>query len=175
MKYILAGRVVTMNAARTVLQSGAVYVDGNLINSVADSAKPAPPGFETATKIDTKGVIFPGLIELHNHLSYNILQLWSVPKLFHDRGQWQRHNQYVQLVNGPMLQLSKSTDPRVLAAIARFAETKCLLGGVTASQGISLKSDHLQKYYHGPIPRSSRPQPTFPISMPGIGTASTKS
>ena len=149
MKYILTGRVVTMDPARTVLPNGAVYVDGNMINSVADSARPVPAGFETAKRIDTNGVIFPGLIELHNHLSYNILGLWSVPKKFNDRGQWQRHPQYVQLVNGPMLILSKSTDPNVLAAIARVAETKCLLGGVTTSQGISLKSGHLQKYYHG--------------------------
>lgn len=149
MKYILTGRVVTMDAARTVIPKGAVYIDGNTIKAVADSTKPAPAGFENATKISTTHVIFPGLIELHNHLSYNILGLWSVPKKFNDRGQWQRHAQYVQLVNGPMMLLSKSTDPRVLAAIARFAETRCLLGGVTTSQGISLKSDRLQKYYHG--------------------------
>jgi len=149
MKVIFTGRVVTMNSARTVLKSGAVYVNGNTIELVADAAEAVPAGFETAKKIATHGIICPGLIELHNHLSYNILQLWSVPKLFHDRGQWQRHPQYVQLVNGPMLKLAKSTDPRVLAAIARFAETRCLLGGVTTSQGISLKSDRLQKYYHG--------------------------
>src|SRR5215467_12703589 len=106
MKFILTGRVVTMDAARTVLPSGAVYIDGNTINSVSDAAKPAPAGFEAAKKIATHGTIFPGLIELHNHLSYNILQLWSVPQKFNDRGQWQRHAQYVQLVNGPMMQLS---------------------------------------------------------------------
>ena len=149
MKCILSGRVVTMDAARTVLPNGDVYLDGNTIRQVSGPSQPPPAGFESAKQIDTQGIIFPGLIELHNHLSYNILELWSVPKVFGDRGQWQRHAQYVQLVNGPMLILSKSTDPRVLAAIARFAETKCLLGGVTTSQGISLKSDRLQKYYHG--------------------------
>src|SRR5690349_19869939 len=151
MKFILIGRVVTMDAARTVLASGAVYIDGNTIKFVADASKPVPAGFETAKRIDTNGIIFPGLIELHNHLSYNILQLWSVPEKFSDRGQWQRHPKYVQLVNGPMMQLSLSKDPRVLAAIARFAETKFLLGGVTTSQGISLKSDKLKKYYHGAL------------------------
>ena len=150
MKYILTGRVVTMDADRRVLPRGAVYVDGNTIVAVAAAAaKPLPAGFETAPKVKTKGIVLPGLIELHNHLSYNILQLWSVPKLFQDRGQWQRHPEYVRLVNGPMLNLSKSTDPRILSAIARFAETKCLLGGVTTSQGISLKSEKLQKYYEG--------------------------
>ncbi len=149
MKYVLKGRVVTMDSARTVISNGAVYVDGNTITAVQDAGKPPPAGFTGAKHVGTNHVILPGFIELHNHLSYNILQLWSVPKLFQDRGQWQRHPQYIQLVNGPMLILAKSTDPRVLAAIARFAETKCLLGGVTSSQGISLKSDQLQKYYHG--------------------------
>ena len=151
MKYILTGRVVTMDADRKVLRSGAVYVDGKTVAGVAKADDPVLAGFETAPKVNTKGIILPGLIELHNHLSYNILQLWSVPKLFQDRGQWQRHRDYVRLVNGPMLNLSKSTDLRILAAIARFAETKCLLAGVTTSQGISLKSEKLQKYYEGAL------------------------
>ncbi|RKR31163.1 amidohydrolase family protein [Paraburkholderia sp. BL17N1] len=151
MKLILTGRIVTMDAARTVLATGAVYVDGNAIVAVQDAQEPVPAGFDAARRIDTHGIVFPGLIELHNHLSYNVLRLWSVPASFKDRGQWQRHPQYVRQVNGPMLKLSQSSDPRVLAAIARFAETKCILGGVTSSQGISLKSDHLQKYYQGAL------------------------
>ena len=151
MKIILTGRVVTMDSARTVFDTGAVYIDGPAVVATADVGKPAPAGFDTATRIDTHGIIMPGLIELHNHLSYNILGLWNVPQPFKDRGQWQRHAQYIQLVNGPMLILSRSADTRVLAAIARFAETKCLLAGVTTGQGISLKSDHLQRYYRGAL------------------------
>jgi hypothetical protein len=37
MKYILTGRVVTMDAA-TVLQAGAVYVDGETIAAVQDTS-----------------------------------------------------------------------------------------------------------------------------------------
>ncbi len=28
------------------------------------------------------GTIYPGLIELHNHITYNILKLWNVPVRF---------------------------------------------------------------------------------------------
>ena len=49
----------------------------------AGRAKPAPSDFDNVAAVDTGGTLFPGLIELHNHLSYNVLPLWSpVPKLF---------------------------------------------------------------------------------------------
>ena len=52
--------------------------------------------------IETGGTIFPGLIELHNHLSYNALPLWSpVPKRFTHRGQWPNHKDYRPLSAGP--------------------------------------------------------------------------
>jgi len=38
---------------------------------------PAPAGFTGVPVVDTGGTIFPGLIELHNHLSYNALPPWS--------------------------------------------------------------------------------------------------
>ena len=43
--------------------------------------------------------------------------------------------------------IAKSTDPHLLASLVRYVETKCLLAGVTSSQGISLQSDHLNAYY----------------------------
>jgi imidazolonepropionase-like amidohydrolase len=75
MQYVLKGRVVTMDAASTVLQAGAVYIDGQNVIAVQDSAAPSPPGFAGATTVGSSGVIFPGLIELHNHLSYNALTM----------------------------------------------------------------------------------------------------
>jgi 5-methylthioadenosine/S-adenosylhomocysteine deaminase len=45
MKYVLKGRVVTMDAASTVLQAGAVYIDGQNVIAAQDSAAPPPPGF----------------------------------------------------------------------------------------------------------------------------------
>src|SRR5215813_13041325 len=147
MKYVLRGRVATMDAASTVLQAGAVYVDGQDIVAVQDSGASPPSGFANATMVGPFGVIFPGLIELHNHLSYNALTMWSVPKKFADRGQWQDNGDYKHLVSDPMTTISKSTDPHLLASLVRYVETKCLLAGVTSSQGISLKSDHLEVYY----------------------------
>jgi hypothetical protein len=147
MKYVLKGRVVTMDAASTVLQAGAVYVDGKTIAAVRDSSAPPPADFAGATILNSSGIIFPGLIELHNHLSYDALTMWSVPRKFVDRGQWQDNADYKHRVSDPMNTIAKSNDPHLLASLVRYVETKCLLAGVTSSQGISLKSDQLDAYY----------------------------
>ena len=44
--------------------------------------------------------MFPGLIELHNHLAYNALRLWQVPKKYNNRDQWSGIPEYRKLVNG---------------------------------------------------------------------------
>jgi len=147
MKFILLGRVVTMDSASSVLTNGAIYVDGNSIAAVTDRSAPPPNGFAGVKTIQSGGAIYPGFIELHNHLSYDALQMWNVPKKFTNRGQWQSNSDYEANVSAPMGVIANSKDPNLLAAVARYAETKCLLGGVTSSQGISLKGDNLDTYY----------------------------
>ena len=60
-----------------------------------------------------------------------------------------------------MTTIANSKDPHLLAAVAHYAETKCLLGGVTTSQGISLKADQLQRTITVPYARPTNP--TTPI------------
>src|SRR5690348_1650680 len=74
-KYVLDGRVVTMNNTFRVLDKGRVYVDAGVIRAVSDAGAAPPAGFAAAPVIKTNGTLFPGLIELHNHLSYNALPL----------------------------------------------------------------------------------------------------
>ena len=77
-RYGLHGRVVTMNAAFTVIDSGTIFIDaGRIVAALPDDA-PAPPGFEDAPIVRSGGTIYPCLIELHNHLSYNALPLWAL-------------------------------------------------------------------------------------------------
>ena len=147
-KIALAGRVVTMDADFTVRPRGVVYIDRGSIVTVRDARLPAPPGFESTPVIPTGGTIFPGLIELHNHLSYNILQLWNVPRRFTNRGQWGSVPEYRRLVGRPMKVLGSSAD--VVPALVRYVECKCLLGGVTTSQGIELFSNRgVRRHYRG--------------------------
>jgi 5-methylthioadenosine/S-adenosylhomocysteine deaminase len=134
MKYVLKGRVATMDAAFTVFSSGAVYIDGQTVSAVQDSAAPPLPDFAGATAVTTTGIISPGLIELHNHLSYNALTMWAVPRKFADRGRWQDNADYKRRVTGPMGTIAKPTDPHLLASLVRYVETKCLLAGSRAAK-----------------------------------------
>ena len=135
-----------MDEAFTVKTDAVVYIDRGSIVAVQDRAMPAPAGFDDVLPVETGGTLFPGLIELHNHLSYNALPLWSpVPKLFQDRGQWPDHPDYRKLISGPMTVVGEYRDaqgkPALLAPLVRYVECKCLLGGVTTSQGIMLSSN----------------------------------
>src|SRR5579871_234610 len=146
----LDGRVVTMDPKGTVLRRGSVYIDKTDIVAVQDAGASPPSGFETVPAISTGGMIFPGLIDLHSHLSYNALPLWNVPKKFTNRGRCADHPEYRQLVTGPMAALGHSSDPKILPSIARYAEAKCLVAGVTTTQGIALASaSGVEKYYKG--------------------------
>jgi 5-methylthioadenosine/S-adenosylhomocysteine deaminase len=148
--FVLVGRVVTMDDANPVIDHGAVYVRGNTILHVLDATDAAPAGFETSERIDTHGTIYPGLIELHNHLSYNVLPLWAVPQQFANRDGWSKGPVYRGTISGPMQVLGKTAG--MGEAVVRYVEAKCLLGGTTTSQGIALAGDAgIQKYYFGAI------------------------
>jgi hypothetical protein len=67
-----------------------------------------------------RGTVYPGLIELHNHISYNLLPLWKVDKRYGNRDQWSGTPYYQAHVNGPMRVLGSS--PRMLPALARYVE-----------------------------------------------------
>lgn len=147
-KQALAGRVVTMNAAFDVIDDGVVYVDKGAIIAVQARAMPAPAGFDAVAIVETDGTISPGLIELHNHISYNALPLWQVPKKYTNRDQWSGIAEYRKRVSGPMRVIGEM--PELLPALVRYVECKCLLGGVTTSQGIALASNAgVRRFYRG--------------------------
>jgi cytosine/adenosine deaminase-related metal-dependent hydrolase len=152
--YALNGRVVTMDATAQVIEDGTVYIRDGTIVEVATADAPPPLDFVDVPVVATGGTIYPGLIELHNHLSYDALPLWAVPQQYTDRDQWgsggSNAKVYRQLVSGPMTILGKS--PELSAAVARYVECKALAGGVTTSQGIALFSNSgIPRYYKGAL------------------------
>lgn len=132
----LRGRVVTMDATRAVLDDAIVYVDGGSIVAVRPASATAPAGFTDLPVLRTGGTIYPGLIELHNHLPYNLLKLWKVPKKYTDRNVWRRSAAYHAAVVAPMSVIAR--EKALAPDLARYVECKALLGGVTTSQGITL-------------------------------------
>lgn len=137
--FVLKGRIVTMSAGRKVVASGCICIESAVIRAITSGTQALPAAFRDAPVIDTKGTIFPGMIELHNHLSYNVIPPWQVPKRFGNRGQWASHPDKRRLISQPMQVIAgvKGT----IEALVRYVEAKCLIGGVTTSQGVTLVSD----------------------------------
>jgi imidazolonepropionase-like amidohydrolase len=76
--YALEECVVTMEDAFGVVDRGCVYVRAGDITAVKD----ADPRVRSASRtLKTRSTIFPGAIELHKHLSYDVLPMCRVPRL----------------------------------------------------------------------------------------------
>jgi len=142
-----------MAAEGDVIKNGTIFIEDNRIAAILPKGQPAPTGFEAVAAVATGGTIYPGLIELHNHLSYNILPLWRVPQLFGNRDQWQNAKSYKTSVTGPMSAIALADDGSLLPALVRYVEAKCLVAGTTTSQGITLSnwSGTIHKYYKGAL------------------------
>jgi hypothetical protein len=79
---VLRGTVVTMDEHHTVLKHGSVLVRNERIIAIWHGESP-PTGtpIDAALLVDLgpSALIFPGLINLHNHPTYNMLRLWPPP------------------------------------------------------------------------------------------------
>jgi 5-methylthioadenosine/S-adenosylhomocysteine deaminase len=131
---VVRGTVVTMRPSGEVLDHGAVYIDDHGRIAAVTPQDPEPAGFQTAPTVTSGGVIYPGLIDLHNHLLYNSLPLWTEPAR---PSPWTSHNQWV---DAPTYPTAVSAPARLLGAAAgrallRYVETRALVGGTTSIQG----------------------------------------
>ena len=163
-KYLLFGRVVTMNATRDVLDDGVVGIIGRDIAFVGDRNQPRPPELGGALEVETGGTIYPGLIELHNHPAYNAIPLWDAPRGFTNRSQWRSGcPEYVRRVSNPATLIGKNQfDGDYPRAVARFVECKALFGGQTTFAGLSASDG---KNYVGLVRNVEFPnQPGWPIA-----------
>ena len=102
-RLVITGRVVTMDAHDTVHPRASVCIEGPTVRAVVPAGAPLPAEFTDAPRVASGGTIYPGLIELHNHLPDNILRLWRVPRAFTNRDQWRADSvpDYRRLISGP--------------------------------------------------------------------------
>ena len=133
--WALRGTVVTMDDAATVHRDGVVWIGGDgRIAAVGPSNAPPPPGFAGIDPLRTGATIYPGLIDLHNHIPYNTIGLWREPTRagpYTDHGQWVRAPSYGPAVSKPAGFLGWVSAPSLLA----YVEMKAIVGGTTTVQG----------------------------------------
>lgn len=123
--YALTGTLITPNG---IVQNGTVLIQNGRITA-AGANVPLPPGTKT---VDTHGVIAPGLIDLHNHLTWNIFPRWNPSQLFGARYDWQQLPIYSQLMATP----HNALDEQGLACqMERYGEVKAITQGETSVTG----------------------------------------
>jgi len=157
--YVLRGTLVTPDE---VIENGLLVVSEGRISEVGANAS-VPEGVEV---IDTGGFIYPGLIDLHNHLTWNAHPRWSPPQLFRNRYEWQATDSYSIWLSSPQ---SKRVRALVDCELEKFAEVKALAWGATTVTGSSPKcfkglarnTDVGKDFEQDPIPYE-----IFPLEMP---------
>jgi cytosine/adenosine deaminase-related metal-dependent hydrolase len=166
-RYGLRGRVVTMDASRRILDDGIVWVADGSISDVT-AADQIPPAHAGSPVIPTAGTIYPGMIELHNHLAYNALPLFKIPRQYTKREEWQGTVGYRRYVSGPAGVIASV--PELIRATIRYVECKSLIAGTTTSQGLTLRAAPIKHLYQGIVRDAELPDaPGLDPARPKIG------
>lgn len=90
------------------------------------------PGAAEATILCTDGIITPGLINPHDHGTYNHLPRWKHTQKFNNRYQWQANQSYKDFKKGQASVAVKAKCDNI-----KWTELRELVSGVTAIQGVS--------------------------------------
>jgi hypothetical protein len=167
MALVIAGRIVSLDPADPdAVFKGRVFLDDQgTVDRVTSGNGGIPLGFSTAPVVDVgDGFVLPGLIDLHNHIGYNSLPLWTEPKqktAFAHHDSWTRAATYQASISWPANALVQ-TEPEALEGLPPITCPSC--GGVLVpGQNIG----PLFKFTQYDVPR---PHPVLsnPITLRGI-------
>jgi cytosine/adenosine deaminase-related metal-dependent hydrolase len=140
--YALGGDVVTMNVAGDVLSDHYVEVVGDQIVAIHSSP---PIGILV---VETSGVIFPGLIDAHNHAAYNVLGVIPFGVTFEDRYEWQDSPLYAEFKDQYKAIRDYGGSGALTDFIHKLAELRALCAGTTTIQGVNCNGHQYDTYAH---------------------------
>jgi 5-methylthioadenosine/S-adenosylhomocysteine deaminase len=129
--YVLLGRLLLPDG-RT--PEGGLLVEDGIIQELFEGDVPADVAAVPGVRVVSTrgGLILPGLIDLHNHVPYNVLPFWQAPRLYDTRGQWQRAAEYDAAVKTPYDALKAAG---LLDEMIKWGEIRALIGGTTSILG----------------------------------------
>ena len=132
---VLIGKVVTMNDAGDVLPNARVWLANGKIMAIAKAGESLPDAAKDAVVIETKGAIYPGIIDLHNHPDYGIYPLMPITKKYQDRYEWRWYDAvYNKRISFPQELMTRAYYFDLGLEISRYGEYKALAGGTTSIQ-----------------------------------------
>jgi len=156
---VLRGTIVTMDDDHTVIESGRVLVRNDKIAAVWQGERP-PAGTDVdgAVVLDfgPSALIFPGMINLHDHPTFDTARLWPAPSShaqpalgrplgtepYANRYQWNSMKgnsppEIQRLVQTPQNALNATFGFNLLDEVIKHAKVKGLVGGQTTTQNTS--------------------------------------
>ena len=123
--YALRGTLVTPAG---LVDNGIVLVRQGRIAAAGAAVQLSPE----ETVIDTHGVIAPGFVDLHNHVTYNVFPRWHPIEEFGNRYDWQQKEIYQTLIEAPHAAMVADG---FACAMERYAEVKAITQGETSLVG----------------------------------------
>jgi 5-methylthioadenosine/S-adenosylhomocysteine deaminase len=159
----LRGTIVTPDQ---IIERGTVLISGGNIQAVGANI-PIP---EHTVVVEGDNVIYPGLIDLHNHLTWNFLPRWNPGRLFNTRYEWQAIPEYGITLSTPH---SKIMDEGLGCQSEQYAEVKAIVGGATSvvgglnskcSDGLARNLDYCSGLYPPGTPEKLRYE-VFPLEL----------
>jgi len=132
--FALHGTIVTPNE---IITNGYILIRGQQIDGIA-SARPAD-----MPVIETGGVIYPGLVNAHDHPQYNVFPALRFDQTFSNRYEWQESETYSDFRR----RVDALTSAGLDCEMWKYAEVRALLAGNTTQQG-AFYSDYWDCYAH---------------------------
>lgn len=130
-RILLRGKVVTPGS----VFDGEVLVVGETI-ACADLSCSERPEAVGATVVDANGMIFPGLIDAHNHMLFGIFDIsdWPIEKTYDYHEEWADAPGY-EAVRDAYDFMIESGQAGLKCEVLKYGEVKALIGGTTAVVG----------------------------------------
>jgi 5-methylthioadenosine/S-adenosylhomocysteine deaminase len=121
----LIGNIITSDRSIT---NGTLLI----VNQHIAAAGPRVPIPKNAIVLHTGGIILPGLIDLHNHLLWNVLPRWNPIETFRNRYEWLDGSLFRTRLVSPYRAL---IDAGLSCAMQQYAEVKAITQGSTTVIG----------------------------------------
>ena len=138
---VVSVQAADWSVAGTILTPSGIITDNalSISDGVITAIGPITSLRNPSSAVRVPGIILPGFIDLHNHLTWNVLPRWVPSHKFNNRYEWQDTAEYDRVLVEP--------HNAVLNAAACeseiYAEIKALAGGATSVVGSLLPNkDH---------------------------------
>jgi len=153
---VLRGTIVTMDDQHTVIENGSILVRNDRIIAIWHGVRPpSETSVDDAQILDFgSALIFPGMINLHDHPTFDVLRLWPAPssdvqtslgrphgtEAYANRYQWNdmfgaSSPEFRRLIQTPQIALASSQGLNLSTEMVKYAKLKALVGGETTTQG----------------------------------------